>query len=224
MNKKEKELMENYLFVRNSGLLFNRTNVDVNGKCTMQDPETGMDIMIGDGIMPQIERFASKYFFNKLTVEVFNTVISAMNDKAKDEIGNHYLFICNTRMWNMIQNTLGDYLAKFRTDGAYLWSQKANDYVKVGAAFDSYSYSGNTIQFRVDRAFSREYGNDKAYAVCLDLTADHVGSTAPITMFTLKGGDMISNKFEGVGLSNGLSSGNVSSPVAGSKAILWGLT
>ena len=36
-------------------------------------------------------------------------------------------------------------------------------------------------------------------------------------MFTLKGGDFIQNKFPGVGGLDGLSSGVVSSPVAGSK-------
>ena len=41
MNKKEKELLENFLISRNQGLLFNKTNVDVNGKPTIVDPETG---------------------------------------------------------------------------------------------------------------------------------------------------------------------------------------
>lgn len=36
-------------------------------------------------------------------------------------------------------------------------------------------------------------------------------------MFTLKGGDFITNKVLGVGGENGLSSGVVSTPVAGSK-------
>ena len=36
-------------------------------------------------------------------------------------------------------------------------------------------------------------------------------------MFTLKGGDMITNKYLGVGKENGLTSGEVASPVAGSK-------
>ena len=42
-------------------------------------------------------------------------------------------------------------------------------------------------------------------------------------MFTLKNGDFITNKYVGVGGLNGLSSGEVSSPVAGSKVINWGL-
>jgi hypothetical protein len=41
-------------------------------------------------------------------------------------------------------------------------------------------------------------------------------------MFTLRNGDMITNKYVGVGGLNGLSSGEVASPVAGSKLIAWG--
>ena len=41
MNKKEKELLDNFLISRNQGLLFNKTNIDVNGKPTICDPESG---------------------------------------------------------------------------------------------------------------------------------------------------------------------------------------
>ena len=82
MNKKEKDLLENFLYVRNNGLLFNKTNVDKNGKATITDPDTGRPIYIGDGIIPQVERFASKYAYTKLTVDVFNTALSAMVEKA----------------------------------------------------------------------------------------------------------------------------------------------
>ena len=44
MNKKEKELLDNFLISRNQGLLFNKTNIDVNGKPTICDPETGRPI------------------------------------------------------------------------------------------------------------------------------------------------------------------------------------
>ena len=131
------------------------------------------------------------------------------------------MFICNERMWNLIQQVLGDYLAKFKTDGTYLYSKAANGYVKVGATFDSYEYGGNSITFKVDRTFSREYGFEKGYCLCLDLTADKTSAEPPIQMFTLKGGDFISNKYLGVGGEDGLSSGVVSSPVAGSKLKYW---
>lgn len=109
------------------------------------------------------------------------------------------MFICNERAWNLVQNVLLKYLADFHTDGTFLWSMKANDYVKVGAkGFDTYNYGGNTITFKVDRTFSREYGFDKAYMLCLDLTADKTSAQPPIAMFSLKGKDFISNKIAGV--------------------------
>lgn len=40
MTKAEQNLLENFLFVRNNGLLFNKGNVDVNGKPTVFDPDT----------------------------------------------------------------------------------------------------------------------------------------------------------------------------------------
>ena len=108
------------------------------------------------------------------------------------------MFICNERAWSLIQRVLGDYLAKFRTDGTFLYSKAANGYVKVGSTFDSYEYGGNTITFKVDRTFSREYGQEKAYCLCLDLTADATSNEPPIQMFTLKGADFITSKYPGV--------------------------
>ena len=127
-------------------------------------------------------------------------------------------------MWYLVQKTLLSFLADFKTDGAFMWSQAAGKYVSVGNTFDSYEYGGNEISFKVDRTFSREYGYEKAFAVCLDLTADKTSAQPPIGMYTLKGGDFISNKIAGVGGLDGVSSGVVSTPVAGSKLVNMGLT
>ena len=53
----------------------------------------------------------------------------------------------------------------------------------------------NTITFKVDRTFSREYGQEKAYCLCLDLTADATSNEPPIALFTLKGADFITSKY-----------------------------
>jgi len=222
MEKQEKTLLDNFMYVRNNGLLFNKSNVDVNGKATIVDPDTQRPIYIGEGIIPQVERFASKVVFSKLTTEIFRTVLNLLGEKAESPTGNTYVCICNERLWYLVQDHLAEFLAHFHTDGAYLWSMKANDYVKVGATYNAYEYGGNTIIFRVDRTFSREYGYDKGYGLFLDLTADKTSNQPPISLFTLKGGDFISNKVLGVGGENGLTSGVVSSPVAGGKLINWG--
>lgn len=178
---------------------------------------------MSDGMIPQCEAFCSKIAYNKFTIITLQTVLGMLNEKANEPTGNHYLFLCNEKLWADLYRVLGDYLAQFHTDGTYLWSQKANDYVSVGAkGFDSYNYAGNTISFRVDRALTLEYGSQKGYALAIDLTADKTSAQPPVAMFTLKGGDMITNKYIGVGGLNGLSSGEVASPVAGSKRIIWG--
>lgn len=41
MLKKEKELLDTFMYSMNTGLTFNKGNVDVNGKATISDPHTG---------------------------------------------------------------------------------------------------------------------------------------------------------------------------------------
>ena len=43
-----------------------------------------------------------------------------------------------------------------------IYGLRANGYVDVGATFNSYEIGGNTISFKVDRTFSREWGSEKA--------------------------------------------------------------
>jgi len=76
---------------------------------------------------------------------------------------------------------LDSHLAQYHTDGTYLWSKQANDYVAVGAkGFDTYNYGGNVVSFKVDRTFSREFGTEKGYMLALDLTADKTSAQPPI--------------------------------------------
>lgn len=200
MDTVQKNLLDTFLEGRNNALLFSKGNVNpLTEKPTIVDPDTGRPVYISDGLIPQAEAYASKYAYNKLTVSVFKTALQALNEKATKPTGNHYIFICNEKSWYDVQDMLASELAQYHTDGTYLWSKKANDYVAVGAdGFDTYKYGGNSITFKVDRTFSREFGQDKGYMLALDLTADKTSAQPPIALFTLKGGDMISNKYIGV--------------------------
>lgn len=221
MTKKEKNLLENFLTARNQGLLFNKSNINLQGKAIHQDPATNRQIPVGEGIIPQVERFANKYNYVKMTREVFNTVLNQMASKADQPTGNKFVFIVNEKAWQDIQYALGDILFQAKTDGAFLYSKSTNDYVKVGNTFNAYEFGGNTVIFNVDRAFSMEYGN-KGFAMCLDLTADLTSGHAPIEMFSLKGKDIVTNKLIGVGGLNGGDNGEVATPVAGSRLMIHG--
>lgn len=222
MTPMKKNLMENFLYVRNNMLLFSKSTVDANGKTTLVDKATGRPIYIGDGLIPQVERYANKFVYNKLTIDVIRNMMSSMQEKSDDPMGNHWVCICNEKFMQDVNSVLAEHLAQFKTDGTYMWSKDAGKYLKVGATFDSYEYLGNTISFKVDRTFSREFGYDKGYCLCLDLTTNKQEGTPAMAMYTFKGGDMIQNSVVGVGGKDGLSSGEVSTPVAGGKEIIHG--
>jgi hypothetical protein len=74
----KKNLIENFLYVRENMMLLAKGTMGVDGKSTLSDKATGRPIQIGDGMIPQIERFASKYSANKITIQTFQTVIQTM--------------------------------------------------------------------------------------------------------------------------------------------------
>lgn len=84
----KKNLIENFLYARENMLLMAKGNVGVDGKATISDRATGRPIYIGDGVIPQVERFASKYSANKVTINTFQQVISTMVEKADKPTDN----------------------------------------------------------------------------------------------------------------------------------------
>ena len=215
----EKVCLDSYMYARNNALLFAKGSVDVNGKSTLHD-ELGRPLIATDGIIPQIERFASKFVYNKLNVRIFEQALDEMIAKCDDPQGNHFVFVCNSQMMSQVQRVMAAWLRDWKTDGGFIWSKGSNGYVKVGSTFDSYTWNGNTITFKLDRSLNLEYPN-KGFGMFIDLTTDSNGR-AGLQMFTFKGGQLIHNTVVGVGGKDGLSSGEVSSPVAGSKIINWG--
>lgn len=162
LNKMEKDLFDNFQTVKNNAMLWQKTTMDKNGKSTVQT-EDGRPLIAGDGLIPQIERFASKFKFAKLNINVIQTVMDQMTQKAAEATGNHYTFIVNDRLWGQINTALGDWLKVWNSTPTMLYSKaagakvKADNPLKVGATFVSYEISGNTVTFMVDRALSKEY-------------------------------------------------------------------
>lgn len=89
----KKNLIENFLYARENMILLAKGNIGVDGKATISDKSTSRPIPIGEGMIPQIERFASKYSANKVTINTFHTIISTMVEKAEKPTGNHFVFM-----------------------------------------------------------------------------------------------------------------------------------
>ena len=78
MDPMSKVLMDNFMQAREQMLLMSKTNIDVNGKATISTRNTGREIPIGEGLIPQIERYCSKHVASKVTINTFHTIISEM--------------------------------------------------------------------------------------------------------------------------------------------------
>lgn len=146
MDPMSKVLMDNFMQAREQMLLMSKTNIDVNGKATISTRNTGREIPIGEGLIPQIERYCSKHVASKVTINTFHTIISEMVRLADNPQGNHFIFICNEQMMAIINKVLMAYLKDFQTDGALFYSKvNGGSYYKVGASFNSYEFNGKQV-------------------------------------------------------------------------------
>ena len=214
--EKKRLLLDNFMAARNNSMLWQHTTMDENGKSTLSDRQ-GRPIIAGDGIIPQINRFASKFSYSKFSPSLLNEIILTLSRKCKNVQGNQFAFVVNEKLYSDLQNTLSEFLMNHRVEGGHLWSKGSNGYVKVGATYDTYEFLGNEVIFHVDRALSIEYG-DKGYGIMIDLSADKSSGRPAIEQFTVENKEIVENTLRGVGIQNG----DVSTPVAGIKWIMSG--
>lgn len=59
-------------------------NIQIKLKIQSIIKQTGRPIYIGPGLIPQIEAYADKYAYNKMTVDVLNTIVTTMAQKANN--------------------------------------------------------------------------------------------------------------------------------------------
>jgi len=221
MTKKEKECMDTFLLSREQNCIFSETNYDANGKCLDQDDQ-GRDIPMGDGVIPQIERYCDKFSYSILTSDVLDDVMSAMREKSDNPTGNTYAVVCNERLYDAFGKLMiSDLRFQSEGDGAYFYSKAKGGKVKVGAEFDTYHFQGNTISFMPDRALSQEYP-EGGYGIFLDTGADLASGRPNVSMFTMQGAEIISGNLHGMGGNDGKSSGEISTSVHGSQYHLLG--
>ncbi len=221
MHQHEKDTMDTFMMARNNSCIFSETNFDVNGKCMDQD-EQGRDIPMGDGIIPQIERYCDKFLYSQLSSTVLDDVMNSMVEKSDRPTGNTYVVVCNERLYQQFGRIMkDDYRFASPNDASYMYSKEKGGKVKTGAEFASYTFQGNTITFMPDRALSQEYDN-YGYGIFLDTSADLKTGKPNLASFTLEGSEMIEGYVNGMGGQDGKSSGTVSTGVHGSQYHILG--
>lgn len=141
LNTVQKDLLDNFMESRNNKLLWGKSNVDSTGKTTIQD-EFGRPIVTGDGVVSQIERFATKFVFSKLNINYFERALQALVSKSDKATGNTLTLLCNTAFYTEWQRVMNSWIIAHKTDGAFLYSKATNGMVDLGATYQSYEWAG----------------------------------------------------------------------------------
>lgn len=212
----KKVLLDNFMEARNGQLMWGKTTMDAQGRCTLHDRQ-GRDLICGDGVVAQINRYAAKSNYVKFTPNVLTEALTDLVEKSEDSTGNTYIFVVNDILFRDLQKACATFLAAHKVDQQFMYSQFEGKQIKVGATYGAFEWAGNTIVFRVDRALSNEY-TDRGYGIMIDMTSDKASGLAPIQMFTLRDKAFMENKMTGVGVRPG----DVATAVAGEKYIVSG--
>lgn len=212
----KKVLLDNFYEARNNSLMWQKTTMDENGKCTLHDRQ-GRELIAGDGLIAQINRYASKYNYARLSTNVLTEAMTDLMEKCEESTGNTWTFVVNDILFRDLQRVCAVFLSEHKVDQQFMYSQFEQKRIKVGATYGAFEWAGNTIIFRVDRALSNEYPT-KGYGILVDFTSDKTSGLAPVQLFTLKDKAFTENHLAGVGVK----SGEVATAVAGEKYIVSG--
>ena len=87
MPGRKKLLQDSFMEAKNNMAMWAKSTMDENGRCKLQDRQ-GRDLICGDGLMNQYFRYASKYNYAKLSMNVMSEAMSALAQKSENPTGN----------------------------------------------------------------------------------------------------------------------------------------
>lgn len=212
----KKVLLDCFMQARNNSLMWQKSTMDANGHCTLQDHQ-GRDLIAGDGLIAQLNRYASKYNYAELSTAAITEAMNTMAAKCDMPTGNNWIFVCNQKLYSDVQTKLAGFIQGNKVDAQYLYSKIEGGDIKVGATYKAFEWAGNVVSFHVDPALTQEYPN-YGYGILFDMTSDKTNGLSPVQMFSLKGQQFRENNLSGVATKDG----EVASPVAGAKWVISG--
>lgn len=216
MPARQKLAIDTFHEAQNNLMMWGKSTMDENGKCTLHD-RTGRELIAGDGLIAQIERYASTYNYARFSTNVLTEAITELAQKCEESTGNTFAFLCNDILFADLQRVCAEFLKNHSVDQQFMYSSYEKDRIKVGKTFGAFEWMNNIIVFRPERALTIEYPTT-GYGIIVDLTSDKASGMAPIRKMTLKGHEFFLNHITGPGIKDG----EVSTPVAGEAYIVSG--
>jgi hypothetical protein len=139
---------------------------DENGvllsRSTMQDPETGNDIIQGEGILQQLEGGNETFGSGAdgyATIDDFTDMMRTLTKKGSmPDYGNHYYCVTGTDGYGNAQRVLRDYWVNVLGGNftATHSAQVGGPDITVGANFNTLNFEGNSLTFVQHSLFDDE--------------------------------------------------------------------
>lgn len=245
-NSIEEQVLKHFMRSCNGALLFGRSNMDEKTGRPLFQTELNEDIISGDGLIAQYERYAYPIQYNDLSVYNFQKAINHIREVRGQSTGNHITVLCNREFSNQKAIAFQDAIGLFapQNDGTWFFTKNDNvlkgmtdkyggmkryketkvpNSVSIGATFNTYTYEGNTITFVIDEALTKHYP-DRGYGIFIDtgIYEENGKETAAVELVTMKGRKMIEGTVTGMGGANGTTSGQVATALDASRYEILG--
>jgi hypothetical protein len=225
------DMMQQLLYAVNNVMIFGESTVNDQLQSTLFDYGNNNPIIAGDGVYTQINKFADTFDYaqGSLSVRQLNNMFKSITNKTPKITGNHFTFVCNKTLWEHFNETMIGELKTSAIAGAWYYSKAAGkkvnvksvetespDGMQVGTTFNTYEFSGNLITFAPDRVLSEHYP-DTGFGFCIDTGIDEKDGEPNIMALKYHGIDILTGELIGMGGLDGKTSGQISTPIAGSQ-------
>lgn len=221
--------MEQFHLNKEMELIYGRSTMDANGRCFLQDPKTGQDIVKGDGLIAQIAD-SQKQTYSKLTIGLLEDAMSDLSLRSPKPTGNTWLMTTGREGYKEFGRIM-------RAEHKSGWSLQPNSYVQtkngkiqLGAEYNAYTFQGNTIVVNVNGVFDHpanpsvkdSNGKPLESSKFLFIDMSTYDGVKNIQMIAKDGRSFITGLVAGIGGEDGKTSGAASSTLDGSSKTIIG--
>lgn len=221
--------METYHFRKEMALIYGQSTMDANGRCFLQDPKTGQDIVQGDGLIAQMAD-SQKQNYTKLTIGLLEDVLSDISLHSPKPTGNVYLMTTGREGYKEFGRLMRAEHKGFWTLQPNTYVQTKNGKIQLGAEYNAFTFQGNTIIASVNSVFdhpgnpSEKDSNGKRLESSKFLFVDMstYDGVKNIQLIAKDGRSFITGEVDGIGGQDGKTSGKASSTLDGSSKTIIG--
>lgn len=221
--------MEIYHFRKEMQLIYGRSTMDMNGRCFLQDPKTGQDIVEGDGLIAQMAD-SQKQTYTNLNIDLIEDALSDLSLRSPKRTGNTWMMTTGAEGYKQFGRIM-------RAEHKSAWTLQPNSYVstkngkiKLGAEYNSYEFQGNTVVVNVNNVFDHpanvsetdSNGKPLESSKFLFIDMSSYDGVKNIQMIAKDGRSFITGYVNGIGGQDGKTSGEASSTLDGSSKVIIG--